>query len=316
LISSKTSPPTIYYASKPGVYLPLGYRPDDGNDLDGLWPKALVRISDDAKFIRITGGRFIQGDFREQGQVQELRPHEVEVSSFYIQETEVTNGEILDRKSEIQEYQGRNPLVSLGAWEQSYKLLTEDNTRPKEVILRCPAASINRVAAEKYAELVGGRLPTESEWEYAARSGGKLYVWAGMDMEAKQECPKAGLFKSIPELFPSPVKNSEGEDETDQKVYDMTGSLREWCLDEYRDYPKNGAGTKKTDRPPLDPRVGEEPTTANPEIRYVVRGGSFQLTPEEAMTFVRGRELADEDIRDLGFRVVIHCPRRVEETKN
>jgi formylglycine-generating enzyme required for sulfatase activity len=178
-------------------------------------------------------------------------------------------------------------------------------------VARYPAIFVNRITAEKFAESVGGRLPTEAEWEYAARSGGQPYRWAGRDQVAKIHVPNAHLDKPG-ELWPVIVKSFPGEDETDQKVFDMTGNVREWCLDVYKPYAAIIGKARNTGVPAAsqalrDPRTGGEPETDS-QVEYVVRGGSFQYDPDAARTFQRDGVAAASEQNDLGFRVVIQCP--------
>jgi serine/threonine-protein kinase len=303
----------IFYAFAPGVYLPLGYLPKDPNETDGAWPKVLVRASDEVRFIRVSGGTYTAGDFRPNSPVNDtvghpLQPHQVKLSGFYIQETEVTN-------REIREYGQRFPdEPGLDNWKRACDLLGESMTRDN--VDRCPAVCIDRATAQKYARRAGGRLPTEAEWEYAARSGGKLHQWAcSSTIAARKRPPRAHLLSTSStdaKPFPQPVMTFP-EDQTDQKVFDMTGNVREWCLDVYRPYAAILAASPSPGQPWPDPRVGDEPEAAEPKVKYVARGGSSLETANEAMVFQRYAESADEQLSYLGFRVVIPCPPELGE---
>jgi serine/threonine-protein kinase len=164
--------------------------------------------------------------------------------------------------------------------------------------------------AQKFAQSVQGRLPTEAEWEFAARSGGYQLRWAGKNRAANNSFPKARLLslENGGEPYPVPVKSFPGEDETDQKVFDMTGNVREWCLDVYSTYPVIISQRKKGDQPLHDPCEGVEPEPGNLKLEYVVRGGSFLDTPDDAKTYQRDGLAADSQCNFLGFRIVIQCP--------
>jgi eukaryotic-like serine/threonine-protein kinase len=311
----------VFYCLKRGIYLPLGYRPDDPKDLDGFWPKVLVRQADGVKFIRISGGSFIRGDFSSLSTVSPRKPvpdrrdnpcqpHKVEVSGFYIQETEVTNKEVVA-------FERENADGAFDKWREAITFLTDELKKPRDEALRYPAVCVTRTTAEKFAESVSGRLPTEAEWEYAARSRGEDYRWAGKNQIARKDVPKSRLFSPDNAGDPFPVavavKSFAGEDETNQKVFDMTGNVREWCLDVYNPYPAIINQYKKSDPARVDqvlrdPREGGEPETDNPKLEYVVRGGSFLDEPDDARTFQRDGVAADLKANYLGFRVVIQCP--------
>jgi formylglycine-generating enzyme required for sulfatase activity len=213
------------------------------------------------------------------------------------------------------DYQSEHADMPLEAWKKAITFLTDEQKKPLGEVQRYPAIFINRTNAQKYAESVGGRLPTEAEWEFAARSGGQERRWAGKLQVVKKSFPKARLFSSANagEMFPVPVRSFAGEDETDQKVFDMTGNVREWCLDVYKPYPTiisehNNPAQARVNDVLHDPREGGEPEKAESKQMYVVRGGSFRSEPDEARTFQRNAVAAYEELYDLGFRVVLQCP--------
>jgi eukaryotic-like serine/threonine-protein kinase len=306
----------LFYCFRSGVYLPLGYRPEDTSALAGFWPKALIRQVDGVKFIRILGGPYTRGDFRPGKPVADLKgnpcqPHEIEVDGFYVQDTEVTNEEIVL-------FAQTHPDVPLGGWTKGFEQLMDILKKPRSDVLKYPAVFINRATAQRYAQSVGGTLPTEGEWEFVARSLGQDYLWAGKSQRAKRTPPKARLYsiENVDDPWPVAVKSFAGEDETDQMVFDMTGNVREWCLDVYKPYSDIIKGQKPTSGEPLaggrlvNPRVGGEPEIGDSRTDYVVRGGSFSSDSDVALTFKRNAYPADTEDSDLGFRVVIKCPAR------
>jgi formylglycine-generating enzyme required for sulfatase activity len=129
------------------------------------------------------------------------------------------------------------------------------------------------------------RLPTEAEWEYAARSGGKREKWAGTSNES--------------DLFDFAWFFSNSEDKTHpvgQKglnglgFYDMTGNVWEWVNDWYdKDYYKSSPKEN-----PQGPRSGES---------KVFRGGSWRGHPENERASIRGKSHPAARDVSFGFRL-------------
>jgi serine/threonine-protein kinase len=169
-----------------------------------------------------------------------------------------------------------------------------------------PAAGIGYRMARKYARSVGGRLPTEGEWELAARSGNDAYLWVWGIQRPPDDTRWAALFDAN---RPGTTRvRTYNEDKTQQDVYDLTGNVREWCLDTYRDYAEIIPQGNEPRHPLLD-RPASDPV--DPARKYVVRGGSFQIDDlKEATTFYRRALSPESDPTpiDLGFRVVIESP--------
>ncbi len=285
---------------KPGIYLPEKYTAVDSGDEVNGFPRVIHR--DGPRFIRIAGGVYQQGDFRPGTPMDDKKqgactPHSVEVADFYIQETEVTNDEI----RQFIDNDGKRET-----WQKVFGQLSIDVT--ESVALKCPAVGLNWATAGTYAQSVGGRLPTEAEWEYAARSAGQDRLWATRRRSTKAARPKARLNDGNTE-DPAPVMSYKGEDETDQHVFDFTGNVREWCRDPYRSYAELLQNHPDKDQAIKDPGLGPDSTSVDPDLERVVRGGSFLLDYQSAITFNRDAVKAVEENIDLGFRIVIECPR-------
>ena len=91
----------LFVCLRDRVYIPEGYEPESLNNLVGAhgWPSVIIRKQDKARFILIEGAVYRRGDPRAgapelDSQDKPMMPHYVRLQSFYIQETEVTNGEI------------------------------------------------------------------------------------------------------------------------------------------------------------------------------------------------------------------------------
>ena len=145
----------------------------------------------------------------------ELPVHPVNIPAFDIMEHEVTQGEYLA-------VTGNNPAAN------------------KECGLDCPVEEVSWDQAKFYCQLIGGRLPSESEWEYAAR-GGTTTKWYCGDDEANVE-GIAWYNQLVPPISTHQVKMKAANG---YGLYDMSGNVHEWVEDDfhanYNGAPDNGS---------------------------------------------------------------------------
>jgi len=186
----------------------------------------------------------------------------------------------------------------------------ESDIKGKE---KYPVVQIAYPDAEAYAKWAGKRLPTEAEFEFAARGGlsGKTYVWG-------DEFRPGG--KSMANTWQGkfPVKDT-GEDgyagiapvksfaPNGYGLFDMAGNVWEWCSDWYRpDYYKTLADKGGVANNPKGPDSPLDPAEPN-EKKRVHRGGSFLCNEQYCSRYIvgtRGKGEVNTGTNHLGFRCV------------
>jgi len=277
------------------VYLPEGVEPDSSEGDEGALrlPRAVVAADGRRPIVYrlIEGGTFLMGEEDEGRRNEDNGPHhKVALSTYYLQDRETTI-------AQFEEYRRRSGR-DFGPDLDEYDAASRDAGYPEDpASADYPATGLPRTACEAFARSIGARLPTEAQWEFAARSRGTRgpFVWA--DASDPQENANIGLFPQRPAAV-----GSFPRDRTLEGIYDMTGNVREWCRDVWRPYPN---------KPVLvDP--AERPANALEEPLFAIRGGSYASLPTTARVSYRsdsaGLEYRAPDrakIGDVGFRTVL-----------
>ncbi len=172
-----------------------------------------------------------------------------------------------------------------------------------------PVVHISYIDAEAYAKWAGKRLPTEAEWEYAAKGGKQNdpYYW-GHELMVGKKWP-ANIFQGE---FPHHDTKEDGYNKAakvmsfpanDFGLYDMEGNVWEWCSDFYTPdyYSSSPANNPKGPNKSFDP---EEPGA----VKRVQRGGSFMCSDQYCIRYKagsRGKGEISSGSNNLGFRCVI-----------
>lgn len=212
--------------------------------------------------VYVPGGKFFMG--RDGGDDYERPRHEVAVTPFFIDKYEVTREEY----QKFVEATGRAPSGWVGR-------------KFSEGTGRWPVTGVNWADAVAYAQWAGKRLPTEAEWEYAARGAdGRLYPW-GNEWQAGLANADSSTRKGM-----APVGEFKGA--SPFGIFDMVGNAWEWTSSKLEAYPG-----------------GRLPKHELGDLR-VIRGGSWDSDSSSATTTYRWGWIAEgaEDYSNTSFRCV------------
>ncbi|HZW33575.1 MAG TPA: bifunctional serine/threonine-protein kinase/formylglycine-generating enzyme family protein [Isosphaeraceae bacterium] len=311
----------IFYHLRDELYLPVGYVPESQENAPGAekWPQVIVRERDKVRFLRIPGATYLRGDPRQGEKAPDLdnhpmKSHYVKVPGFYIQETEVTN-------AEMERYDQDHPEDSadLQKWKDFYREFRTSNQIGKDKTGRYPAVRIGYRLARKYARSVGGLLPTEAEWEWAAKSCQETYWFAWGAKFSDPDQPLKVHLSNPDTLILAPIAvGTSPDDETLQHVRDLVGNVSELCADVARPYSSLHLGQNSPRHPLIDERPPVDLSAVEPgggQVKVIVRGGSYVTSEKTAMAFLRSRQAPDDISSEVGFRVVIECPSRSEASR-
>jgi formylglycine-generating enzyme required for sulfatase activity len=222
--------------------------------------------------VEFNADRFLMGSGSASPNFDERPRHEVQLKRFAISRYETT----FDEYDRFARDTGRARPRDVG-WGRAKR----------------PVVNVSWQDAVAYAQWLSGqtgheyRLPTEAEWEFAARAGsGKRFWWGNEVGEARAGCFDCGSSKANQSTLP--VGSFEP---SDYGVYDMAGNVREWVQDcyagNYADAPRDGSAVEFAgcaDR--------------------VVRGGGFSSPSDKLRSTARDASAPQSRLNDLGFRVV------------
>ncbi len=215
------------------------------------------------EFAWVMGGKFMMGDFAGDGDFDETPTWKVQLSDFWIAKYPVTQEQW---------------KIVMGANPSNFKT-GGDNPVEKVTWLECQEfiARLTEMNSGSYQYA----LPTEAQWEYAARDRGRPLRYAGSD--------------SVTEVAWFNRNSNEQPHEVGQLapnklgIYDMSGNVAEWCSNWYSEYDSE---------PETDPQGPEKGT------HRAVRGGCWTLNNRAARTTSRDKSKPGYKSYDLGFRLV------------
>ncbi len=256
--------------------------------------KEAATVNDD--MVLIKGGTFTMGSpaseyERENDEIQ----HKVTVNDFYMSPTEVS-------QKEYQSLMGNNPS------EKSGEDLPVENVTWYDAINYCNALSraegldevytVDRYTVTWNKGANGYRLPTEAEWEYAARANTETpFSFGDYVHNSDANCYNAygynndasGNWVNGPDSYLRETVEVTRYNTNDFGLYNMHGNVAEWVWDWYGAY---------------DTKVTGDPTGKDSGNAKVIRGGGWNDHPKHIRSAYRGAHPADAALYSIGFRVV------------
>ena len=220
--------------------------------------------------VKVQGGTFNMGATREQGSdadSDEKPAHSVTLSSYYIGQTEVTQAlwkAVMG--SNPSHFKGDNLPVEEVSWDDCQEFVRK----------------LNQLTGKNF------RLPTEAEWEYAARGGGKS---RGYKYSGSNTLGDVAWYEDNSGSTTHPVATKQANE---LGLYDMSGNVDEWCQDGCRDY---------TTIPQNNPKGPI--STPNCAPNCATRGGSWEQDAWGCRVSVRESDDISWNWKDLGFRLAL-----------
>jgi formylglycine-generating enzyme required for sulfatase activity len=232
----------------------------------------------DIPLVRVEGGTFKMGSAN--GEDDERPVHEVTVKSFYIGKYEVTRKEWVEvMGNNPSNWKGDNLPVEQVSWYEAVEFCNKLSV--KEGLAPAYRGSGDSITCDFSAS--GYRLPTEAEWEYAAKGGNRDAIY--YEYSGSNSVDSVAWYSGNSGNRTHPVgtkqPNSLG-------IYDMSGNVWEWCWDWYGNY-SGGAQSNPRGASSGSSRVG--------------RGGGWDYSASSVRSAYRGSGTPSSRYSSMGFRV-------------
>jgi formylglycine-generating enzyme required for sulfatase activity len=251
-------------------------------------PETRIAAVDGMPQILIPAGAFTMGaaDDDAFGRTAETPPHRVELDAYWIDRHEVTNAQyaqFLNRhakgnRAKIYSYCDLGNPVCRIAWDAASGecVVTPGFTEH-------PVCAVTWSGADAYARAVKRRLPTEAEWERAARGPqGWRYPWGNEWAPRRTNTRESGPGQPVPVGSIAGDRSAEG-------VWDLAGNVSEWVFDPWDEAMYQSSPTRN-------------PVAAGSRYRSLVRGGAWCLTEWDCRATSRRSQIDSAARRYSGFR--------------
>jgi len=241
----------------------------------------------------VTGGEFLMGSPAGVGDSDEQPTHTVNLDGFWIDRFEVTNLQFAEFLSAGHPAYF-HPQMKIQPVEANFFV-------PEAGLGQHPVVFVNYQAARAYAQWLGKTLPTEAQWEKAARGTARIYPWGnGLEMNNANFWNSGDPYETGTAPFTTPVGFYNGEISGSYVTraslgpfgtFDQAGNVAEWCLDWYQ------ADTYAQ-------TVLPNPTGPTSGSNRVVRGGSWADDAYHLRSAARAYQPPHEGSPMIGFRCV------------
>lgn len=242
---------------------------------------------------------------------RELPQRTVTISSFQLDRREVTNEQLvqwLNRQRDIEIREGkfvfREGLMLANIYptiQPSHGIEYDEASKQFRVLAgyeRKPVSQVTWHGARLYCESLRKRLPTEAEWEFAARGpDGRRFPWGNDEPRCNEVAVAQGtgqLCARADKLLGTSDVGTSLQDRTPDGVFDLSGNVAEWVSDQF--LPKYESCAASC----MDPVALPKATDAT--VLRVIRGGAIDLGPVTTRATARSRWQQDEGLQDTGFR--------------
>ena len=247
------------------------------------------RTVNPAEMVLVSRGEFIMGTDREWVNVNQSPAHRIFLGAFYIDKHEVTNAQY--EEFILSDGYKNKKFWTKEGWDFIQKSNVESPLNYKRNNIAPepdhPVIGVSWYEANAYSKWAGKRLPTEAEWEKAARGAeGRLYPWG-----SKMDFSKLSYFPHVTKIL---EVGSFPEGASAYGIMDMAGSVWEWTADWYSaNYYK-----QSPKRNPKGP--------ANGKYR-VLRGGAWDSIRAQLQCTYRHYEKERRQTYTIGFRCVANA---------
>ena len=258
----------------------------DAGMRDGSVPDAHEARSCPAGMVLVPAGPFVMGS--DTGSVDERPKHTVTLSSYCLDTTEVTNGS----------YRACSDSGGCLA-RTAFGSRTRNSYYGDPAYDRYPMIELNWNAAKAYCTWASKRLPTEAEWEKAARGGCELQSPATCGPEDEREypwgdavptCTLANFSNCLPGGGDTDLVGARPAGDSPYQAHDLAGNVAEWVSDYYySDYLSCAGGCSD----PAGPPTGQD---------RVYRGGSYSILSSESRVARRFALTSGGSDPTIGFR--------------